>query len=185
MKPEESRSRDELVAAVDAGARPKYVHFWGHTPRRPGKLDKSCFSQWFPAPFDADGERFATAEHYMMWSKAVLFGDHKVAAEILAAPTPGAAKALGRMVAGFSETAWVSRRSAIVISASIAKFGSNPMLRDFLLATGDRVLVEASPHDPIWGIGMAESNPAAATPSEWRGLNLLGFALIEARTQLA
>lgn len=183
--PHSSRSVTELIAAVDAGKRPRCVHFWGHTPRREGVVDKASFSQWYPARFDADGEVFATAEHYMMWRKAMLFGDDAVARAVLVADSPGAAKTLGREVSGFDEETWVAERWEIVVRGSVAKFSSDPTLRDFLLATRGRVLVEASPRDRIWGIGMGSDNPAAEDPNTWRGLNLLGFALMEARDRIA
>jgi ribA/ribD-fused uncharacterized protein len=71
-----------------------------------------------------------------------------------------------------------------VVAGNVAKFGQHPELRQFLLGTGDRVLVEASPRDQIWGIGMSASNELATSPGHWRGLNLLGFALMQARQQL-
>ena len=94
------------------------------------------------------------------------------------------AKALGRQVAGFDEATWVEHRWPIVVDGSIAKFAANPELRDYLLVTSNRVLVEASPRDRIWGIGLSADSDNAQRPSQWRGLNLLGFALMEARTHL-
>jgi ribA/ribD-fused uncharacterized protein len=79
----------------------------------------------------------------------------------------------------------IEHRYAIVVDANTAKFGQNPPLRDFLLGTGERVIVEASPTDRIWGIGLAASDERAADPAQWRGLNLLGFALMQARDDLA
>jgi len=72
----------------------------------------------------------------------------------------------------------------IVVAGSVAKFGHDPGLREFLLATGDRVLVEASPRDRVWGIGLGASSERAEDPRQWRGLNLLGFALMRARAAL-
>jgi ribA/ribD-fused uncharacterized protein len=132
-----------------------------------------------------DGRRYATAEHFMMWSKAMLFGDEAVAAEILAARHPGAAKALGREVKGFDQPVWERERSGIVVAGSFAKFSQHADLKAFLLGTKDRVLVEASPLDRVWGIGLAAGDPRAADPARWLGLNLLGFALMRARERLA
>jgi ribA/ribD-fused uncharacterized protein len=181
----QARSVDELIAAIAAGARPRYLFFWGHTAKRPGQLDSACLSQWWPAAFETDGNQFPSAEHYMMWRKARLFDDEAKAAQILAARSPAQAKALGRQVAHFDEAAWAHHRWDIVVAGSVAKFGRDPGLREYLLATGRRVLVEASPMDRIWGIGLAADSDRAASPDTWRGPNLLGFALMEARERIA
>ena len=91
---------------------------------------------------------------------------------------------LGRRVRGFDEPTWVQHRWSIVTQASVAKFGQRPELRDFLVGTGERILVEASPTDRIWGIGLAATDERTADPARWQGLNLLGFALMAAREQL-
>ena len=178
-----ARSVDELVRARAAGP-VKYVFFWGHRARRPGVLDQACLSQWWPASFTADGSAFGSAEHYMMWRKALLFGDDDIAARVLEARSPAEAKDLGRRVRGFDDAVWVAHRWEIVVTASVLKFGSDPGLRDYLLSTSRRVLVEASPVDRIWGIGLAVDHEHVEQPERWRGLNLLGFALMEARERL-
>lgn len=178
------RSVADLLAAEAAGQRPKYLFFWGHTPKAPGTVGAECLSQWWPAEFTVGGHRFATAEHFMMWSKAELFGDAEAAVGILAVGHPKEAKDLGRAVRGFDQATWETHRSEIVTAASVAKFGQDEALRAYLLTTGDRVLVEASPRDRIWGIGMSAGHEDAEHPARWRGLNLLGFALMEARDRL-
>lgn len=120
----------------------------------------------------------------MMAEKARLFGDSEAREKILGAPSPAAAKKLGRTVRGFHQQRWAKARFDIVVAGSTAKFGQNPTLAAFLVGTRDRVLVEASPTDRIWGIGLAATNAAAERPEDWRGLNLLGFALMEARRRL-
>jgi ribA/ribD-fused uncharacterized protein len=185
MQTESPRSVDALIACLEAGERVKYLRFWGHKPQRDGSIGPGCLSQWWPAAFIVDGVRYATAEHFMMWSKAALFGDDATAATILAAPHPHRAKALGREVRAFDEEAWELERFGIVVAASVAKFGQNAELGAFLQRTGERVLVEASPIDRVWGIGLAADDERAEDPSQWRGLNLLGFALMEARSRLA
>jgi ribA/ribD-fused uncharacterized protein len=132
-----------------------------------------------------DEQVFATAEHYMMWRKATLFGDDAMAGRILAAPHPHAAKALGGRVPGFDQQTWDEHRFPIVVAGNLAKFGQHAALRAFLLGTGQRVLVEASPVDRVWGIGLTRDDPAATDPAHWQGLNLLGFALMHARDILA
>jgi ribA/ribD-fused uncharacterized protein len=178
-------TRDRLVEHVTHGGAVEYLFFWGHTPKAAGGVDAACLSQWFPSAFVVEGERYATAEHYMMAAKARLFGDAEARAAILAAPSPADAKAIGRSVRGYDDAAWARARSGIVVAGSVAKFSQNALLGAFLLATGDRVIVEASPRDRIWGIGMGASHVDARFPSRWRGLNLLGFALMEARERLA
>jgi ribA/ribD-fused uncharacterized protein len=124
---------------------------------------------------------YPTAEHFMMAEKARLFSDEEARAKILAAKSPAAAKKLGRTVRGFHEQRWDRARFDIVVAGSRAKFSQNPELGAFLAGSRDRVLVEASPVDRIWGIGLAAANPDASRPDKWRGLNLLGFALMQAR----
>ncbi|WP_026212410.1 NADAR family protein [Longispora albida] len=175
----------ELRQALASGARPKYLHFWGHRPQRDGSVGAGCLSQWWPSRFEVDGLVYATAEHYMMWSKATLFGDDEIAAKTLAASTPGAVKALGRQVRGFQQELWEAERFRIVVAGNAAKFGQDAELGAYLAGTGNRVLVEASPVDRIWGIGLAADDPRAGNPQQWRGLNLLGFALMVVRNGLS
>ncbi|MEU0369469.1 NADAR family protein [Streptomyces sp. NPDC006283] len=175
---------EELIKQAAEGQRIKYLHFWGHRPRSDGKLGTSCLSQWWPSPFVVDGVRYETAEHWMMASKARLFGDADAERKALEARTPAEAKKAGRLVRGFNDGIWERERFGIVRSGSVHKFGQNEALRHFLLATGDRVLVEASPMDRIWGIGLAADDERAQDPARWRGLNLLGFALMETREEL-
>jgi ribA/ribD-fused uncharacterized protein len=120
----------------------------------------------------------------MMAAKALLFGDTETAARIRAAPHPRAAKELGRQVLGFDEQRWAERRFDLVVTGNLAKFGQHVELRDFLLGTGSRILVEASPFDRIWGTGLAADHEYSTNPGGWPGLNLLGFALMEVRRQL-
>jgi ribA/ribD-fused uncharacterized protein len=171
---------EDLRSRFNAGEKLKYVFFWGHQPGKNG-VSASCFSQWYSAPFVVDNQRYPTAEHYMMAEKAALFGDHATRTQVLEAPNPGAAKALGRQVRGFDEAVWLENRFSIVARANEAKFAQNPELGQFLKQTGSRVLVEASPVDRIWGIGLAQDDEKANNPNLWRGLNLLGFALMRVR----
>ncbi|MEU9733998.1 NADAR family protein [Streptomyces sp. NPDC048002] len=174
-------SRDALVRAVRAGAEIKYLHFWGHRPAHDGRVSASCLSQWWPSPFTVDGVTYATAEHWMMAGKARLFGDAEAERLVLAAGHPSEAKNAGRLVRGFDEPTWARERFRIVVEGSVHKFSSDENLRTFLLSTGRRVLVEASPVDRVWGIGLSTKDTAAWHPAQWQGPNLLGFALMEAR----
>ncbi|MFF4525667.1 NADAR domain-containing protein [Streptomyces bluensis] len=191
-------SLDTLVREVRAGARVKYLHFWGHRPRPDGRIGASCLSQWWPSPFTVDGVEYATAEHWMMASKARLFGDADAERMAVSATSPAVAKKAGRLVRGFAESRWERERFGIVVEGSVHKFAAHADLREFLLGTGERsemgvppaegwgrVLVEASPLDRVWGIGLAADDERAVDPERWRGPNLLGFALMEARERLA
>jgi ribA/ribD-fused uncharacterized protein len=144
----------------------------------------SPFSQWHRCQFVVDGKTFNCAEQYMMYGKAVLFGDAETADEILAADHPKAQKALGRKVKNFNDETWKREREKIVKAGNHAKFTQNDELREKLFATKGTTLVEASPHDRIWGIGLAASNPDANDPTKWRGRNLLGKILTELRDEL-
>jgi ribA/ribD-fused uncharacterized protein len=180
----EVRSTDQLLRFIHDGGQAKYLLFWGHRPPAAGGVGKGCLSQWWPTAFTVDGVAYSSAEHFMMAAKALLFGDTGTAGRIRAASHPGAAKALGRQVRGFEEKQWAERRFDLVVTGNMAKFSQHPDLRDFLLGTGSRVLVEASPLDRIWGIGLAVGDGRATSPAHWRGLNLLGFALMEVRHRL-
>lgn len=176
-------TRAELVSYLSQGNSVQYLHFWGHTQKAEA-IDKSCLSQWFYAPFTLDNSRYLTAEHYMMAQKARLFNDNNKLTEILACDSPQTAKQLGREVSNFDEQHWKQHCFEYVVKGNLGKFNQNPALREFLLSTGEQVLVEASPRDRIWGIGMGASNPDANQPERWRGQNLLGFALMQVRAQL-
>jgi ribA/ribD-fused uncharacterized protein len=170
-----------LVRRMADGEALKFKPFWGHSG---SGLGPWILSQWYPAPFSADGNTYQTAEHWMMAQKALLFADAASAREIIAANSPGAAKALGRGVQDFDEETWEQARYAIVVTGNVLKFRQNPPLAKWLDETGDVVLVEASPQDRIWGIGMSATDPGAKNPAAWKGQNLLGFALGEARDRL-
>jgi len=174
----------EWLLELEKSSEPKYLFFWGHTPSKDGSITATCFSQWWQAPFTEEGKRYATAEHWMMEKKALLFDDQLVAKKILEAKSPAEAKKLGREVNNFSESLWNENRFEIVVAGNLHKFSQHPELKSFLLNSQNRILVEASPVDSIWGIGLAASDPKALNPQAWRGLNLLGFALMEVRDRL-
>ena len=143
-----------------------------------------CFSQWSHSPFEKDGNKFYTAEQYMMWGKAKLFGDESVAKRILKAKSPREQKKLGREVRGFKPSVWNKEKCKIVEEGNMLKFMSNEKLKETLLGTGSKVLVEASPEDKIWGIGLRESDPASKDPFKWKGKNLLGICLMVVRHRI-
>jgi len=142
-------------------------------------------SQWFAASFEIEGIIYPTAEHWMMASKAKLFGDDETLQQILDSADPKTAKALGRNVKNFDESVWKTNCRRFVTEGNSAKFGQNEALKAFLLGTEDQVLVEASPYDTIWGIGLKATDSKAKHPDTWQGQNLLGFALMDVRAELA
>jgi ribA/ribD-fused uncharacterized protein len=162
----------------------KYLFFWGHQPNKDVSISKTCFSQWWLSSFDVAGTTYKTAEHWMMAKKAELFNDKEVLEKIIQTKSPAEAKKLGREVKNYVDTVWLANRFEIVKEGNLHKFGQNKDLKEFLLNTNERILVEASPVDPIWGIGMAADHKEVNNPEKWRGLNLLGFALMEVRDEL-
>ena len=177
-------SVESLLEYIDQGNPVEYLYFWGHTPKIAGSLDKSCLSNWFPACFQVDGITYYSAEQFMMAEKARLFEDARALEKILGAQDPGRAKQVGRRVRGFVEEEWAEWRFDIVVAGAEAKFRQNPDLGEFLVGTGQKILVEASPTDSIWGIGMTQDDHRARSPRNWEGLNLLGFALMQARMRI-
>ena len=117
----------------------------------------------------------------MMYSKATLFHDFASARAILDAGTPREQKILGRKISNFDENQWKLFREGIIFTGNYAKFCQNQKLKKQLLETRGTLLVEASPKDMIWGIGLSEDDPRANDPTQWRGQNLLGNALTRVR----
>jgi ribA/ribD-fused uncharacterized protein len=171
---------DDLLRAIEAGKAFEYVYFWGHTGEGIGK---HVLSQWYPCSFVVDGVTYTSAEQFMMAEKARLMRDEETRAQMLATDNPSKVKALGRAVKNYDGALWDRERFDVVVRGNVAKF-SEPSLRAYLVGTGDAVLVEASPQDAIWGIGLAENDPLAKDPRTWKGMNLLGFALMKARATL-
>lgn len=173
-----------LTDKFDVGEQLKYLFFWGHTKKTNEAIGSFCFSQWFELPFILDDITYQTAEHWMMANKALLFNDLKTYDKIINSKTPGEAKKLGRQVLGFDEIIWNDKRMDIVINGNIHKFNQHADYATYLLNTNDRILVEASSVDKIWGIGLAKDAEHIDNPYFWNGQNLLGFALMEVRSFL-
>lgn len=203
----------QLRRRWESGERFEFYLFYGHKPPFSG-VDASCLSQWFVRDFSIDGQRYPTAEHWMMAEKARLFGDTEMLQAILDSDSPRDAKAYGRKVKRFDAKTWDEHKFEIVVLGNVAKFDQNPTLRQFLVETtkgekqdfqmvaeapqaykiGDyqrqtnktnslAILVEAAGRDTIWGIGLGQNNPKSRDPMQWRGKNLLGFALTKVREQ--
>ena len=173
-----------LLSQVDGGRNFEYIFFWGGRPNPGGKITKSCLSQWFPCYFEVQGIKYFTAEQYMMEQKAVLFGDNKTRARIMAASMPNQFKNLGKQVRPFNSDIWDAHKKEIVVRGNLAKFTQHDAFKNFLISTDGMILAEASPYDTIWGIGMSENEPEIEDPKTWRGENNLGFALMEVRDEL-
>lgn len=173
-----------LVSQYKSGKELELFFFWGHRPDKDGIIGKSCLSQWWQAPFIAEEVVYKTAEHWMMAEKARLFGDDPSREKIIQSEKPEAAKRLGRLIKNFDATTWDRRKFDIVIAGNYHKFSQHQALKNFLFSTKEAVLAEASPVDNIWGIGLAATDAAAKNPAEWKGHNLLGYALMEVRNKL-
>ena len=173
-----------LIEQQSSDSATQYIFFWGHQPAKDGSIMKSCFSQWWIAPFVVDGITYRTAEHWMMAKKAELFGDRDIAQKIVATVDPKDVKQLGRMIKGFDNALWDKQKYEIVVEGNYHKFAQHYKLKTFLLGTASRIIVEASPVDAIWGIGMAEEDENIKDPTRWEGQNLLGYALMDVRDKL-
>lgn len=121
----------------------------------------------------------------MMYRKSLLFNDQETAKAILKAKDPKEQKALGRQVKGFKEDLWDLKKFEIVVQGNLYKFSQNEALKKELLATGERIIVEGSPYDSIWGVGLKWDDPKILDEKNWRGQNLLGKALMEVRRLLS
>lgn len=174
-----------LQSQIEQNIPVEYFFFWGHTQKQQGVVDKSCFSQWYPDIFSVDGIQYFTAEHWMMAKKAALFNDDEILEKILSAQKPAVVKALGREVKNFDAGVWAENAYRIVVEGNRHKFSQNERLKLFLLTTKNKIIVEASPADAVWGIGLAQDAKEAANPFTWKGTNLLGFALMEVRDFLS
>jgi len=146
---------------------------------------KSPFSQWYPCEFKDDDNTYSSAEQYMMYRKAKLFDDAETANRIMRSNSPKYVKSLGRQVKNFDQKIWESNRENIVTEGNLLKFSQSEHLRKYILKTKNKILVEASPYDKIWGIGLRDSDPRSIDPDKWRGLNLLGKCLMRVRTALS
>lgn len=146
--------------------------------------ENGYLSNWYPSPFTLDGVAFSSMEQYMMYRKAVCFGDDKVAAQILATEDVAEIKALGRLVSGYDESLWNGIRQIVVYEGIFAKFSQNPELREQLKDTGKAFLAECAVKDRIWGIGLSMRDPARLDRAKWQGQNLLGYTLMMVREKL-
>jgi len=156
------------------------IGFYGHT-NESGEINATCFSNFYPAPFTYQGWEFSTSEQALMASKAMLFWDHARFNMIVQADTPALAKRYGRQIENYDDTIWSAVRLEIMTKILHAKFEQNPELCEYLKSTNGLTLVEVSPTDKIWGVGLSLNDDAWKNPANWQGENLLGRALMRAR----
>lgn len=142
------------------------------------------FSNWYMCPFVHNGHEFNCGEQYMMYKKAMLFKDHDVADMIMQQGHPRNQKFLGREVRGFVKKVWDAKCKPIMVEGLTSKFMQDTYCLTTLLDTGDTTIVEASPTDKIWGIGMSEDDPRATNPKLWQGTNWLGDVLMQVRDEI-
>ncbi len=167
----------------------RYIFFYGHHPRYGGK---HYLSNWCPSPFVSEEELeteesphvYENNEQYMMAEKARLFGDYEALAKILGNGDPAFCKKWGRRVKGFDAAIWDNNCKKIVSKGIYYKFSQNGDMGDYLVSTGDKILVETNPHDKIWGIGITAHEASRSLPSQWPGTNYLGKCLMEVRANL-
>jgi ribA/ribD-fused uncharacterized protein len=152
-----------------------YVFFWD-----------GPFSQWHPSMFwDLDvALQYNCAEQFMMYNKAKFFGDTESMDKIMEIDNPRDQKQAGKEITPYDDKKWASVRYEIVKNGNKLKFGQNIDLMASLTATAGKTIVEASPYDRIWGIGLGEEDERIHDPSKWRGENLLGKLLTELRIDL-
>jgi ribA/ribD-fused uncharacterized protein len=157
----------------DLTRRDGFVLFWSGWP-----------SNWFYSPFVIDGIPYTCGEQWMMAEKARQFGDDQALHAILSTSSPREQKALGRDVRNYDDDVWMAVARDRLYVGLLEKFRQNPDLCRRLLDTGTDVIVEASPLDRRWGIGLAKDHPDATHPSRWRGGNWLGEVLMRVRETL-
>ena len=168
---------DANEGGIQMEEREKFTFFWG------GPSAIGQFSQWAFSPFTIGGILYSCAEQWMMAEKARLFGDTETLAKIMATNDPMEQKALGKQVKGFDKATWEAHDEDIVYRGSVAKYQQNPELKRTLLSTVGTTIVEASPEDHLWGIGLRRDDPRAQHRATWEGLNKLGKILTRVRDE--
>ena len=146
--------------------------------------DNGYLSNWYPSSFTVDGVAFSSMEQFMMYRKAICFGDEAVAAQILSTSDVAKIKSLGRQVSNYDESMWNGIRQIVVYEGLLAKFSQNEELKGKLKATENAVLAECAVKDCIWGIGLSMKDPDRLNKAKWNGQNLLGYALMMVRERL-
>lgn len=142
------------------------------------------FSNWYSASITVDGVEYSCTEQHMMAEKAKLFEDHETLKKIMRAKHPAEQKKLGRQVKGFDVDKWSVVAKELVYKGNLAKFTQHEDLKQYLLGTGDKIIVEASPYDTVWGIGLGEDDERCLDPKQWKGTNWLGEVIMRVRATI-
>lgn len=151
----------------------EFYFFWKHR-----------LSQWHKCDFVIEGMRYNCAEQYMMAGKAKLFNDLRAHGWIMGSTDPHVHQKVGREVQNFDLQIWNLNARDIVYKGNLARFTQVADQKELLLSTGEKTLVEASPYDRIWGIGLAATDPRAQDKKTWRGSNWLGEVLTRVRNDI-
>lgn len=160
------------------------ITFWGHQVAHNASITKSCLSQWWQSEFKYSSSRYFCSEQFMMAVKARLFGDKEANEKIMLSNNPKEIKLIGRDIQGFSNEKWDMMKYDVVFRGNYEKFIQNSDLKNYILETGNKLIIEASPVDNIWGVGLDEKDERILNPKHWRGENLLGFALMHVRSEI-
>lgn len=143
--------------------------------------ENAYLSNWYPSPFTVEKKNFSSMEQFMMYRKAICFGDEAVAKNILSTDDASQIKALGRQVKNYDEHIWNGIRQIVVYDGLLAKFSQNKDLKDRLKYTGKSILAECAVKDLIWGVGLSMKDPNRLDKTKWKGQNLLGYTLMMVR----
>ena len=146
--------------------------------------ENGYLSNWYPSPFTVEKKNFSSMEQFMMYRKAICFGDEAVAKNILSTDDASQIKALGRQVKNYDEHIWNGIRQIVVYKGLLAKFSQNKNLKDRLKSTGEAILAECAVKDLIWGVGLSMKDPDRLDKTKWKGQNLLGYTLMMVREYL-
>jgi ribA/ribD-fused uncharacterized protein len=142
------------------------------------------FSNFHMVDIKEGDKVFKSSEHYYMYYKAIQFGDLQIAEKILDAKFPYKAKKLGAQVSNYDDRIWKKHREQVMENGLTLKFTQHQDLRNRLVATSPKILVEASPYDKVWGVGLSEDDPRINDPIKWKGKNLLGKVLMRVRDKI-
>jgi ribA/ribD-fused uncharacterized protein len=174
-----------LKQQYDSGVQPEFLFFTEMTATQNTAAAQMMLAQWYPSSFSVEGDEYLHAAHWMMVQKAKLFDDYESATSLLTLRDDREIRSRGRKIAGFDQRRWDDNKYSIVVLGNLHKFSQHQALRAYISGTHPLVLTEANPDDRVWGIGMRENAPGATNPHLWKGLNLLGFALMEVRDNLS